>query len=120
MRKIGVSGCGISSISIKEKLQKFVFPSGLVYDKEKGAFRTPQVNIIIAAITSKIGGFPEIKKGLNSFFQAKSLSAEREGFEPSVPVSQYDSLANCSFRPLRHLSVLFFRRNANVKKDFLF
>ena len=69
------------SISIKEKLQKLVFPSGLVYDKEKGAFRTPKVNIIIAAIASKMGGFPEIKKGLNSFFQAKSLSAERAGFE---------------------------------------
>ncbi len=38
-----------------------------------------------------------------------SLSAEREGFEPSVPVSQYDSLANCSFRPLRHLSLHFFK-----------
>ena len=31
-------------------------------------------------------------------------SAVREGFEPSVHGKAYDSLANCSFRPLRHLS----------------
>ena len=30
--------------------------------------------------------------------------AEREGFEPSVEVSPYDSLANCCLRPLGHLS----------------
>ena len=47
----------------------------------------------------------------------RRAKAEREGFEPSVPVSQYDSLANCSFRPLRHLSVFLW--SANVKKDFL-
>jgi hypothetical protein len=31
--------------------------------------------------------------------------AEREGFEPSVPVSQYDGLANRWIKPLSHLSV---------------
>ena len=30
--------------------------------------------------------------------------AEREGFEPSVEVSPYGSLANCCLRPLGHLS----------------
>ena len=30
--------------------------------------------------------------------------AERGGFEPPVPVTQYDSLANCWFQPLTHLS----------------
>ena len=30
--------------------------------------------------------------------------AERGGFEPPVPVAQYDSLANCWFQPLTHLS----------------
>jgi hypothetical protein len=28
--------------------------------------------------------------------------AESEGFEPSVPVTQYGSLANCWFQPLTH------------------
>jgi hypothetical protein len=31
--------------------------------------------------------------------------AEKGGFEPPVPVAQYDSLANCWFKPLTHLSV---------------
>ena len=30
--------------------------------------------------------------------------AVRVGFEPTVRFNTYDSLANCSFRPLRHLS----------------
>ena len=32
--------------------------------------------------------------------------AEREGFEPSVPVSEYDGLANRWFQPLTYLSKL--------------
>lgn len=30
--------------------------------------------------------------------------AETEGFEPSVPYSQYDGLANRWFQPLTHVS----------------
>ncbi len=80
LSKIWVEG----SISIKEKLQNLVFPSGLIFDKEKGSFRTPNVNIIFAAIACKMGSSTKIKKGLNFFLQDKSLSAEKEGFEPSV------------------------------------
>jgi hypothetical protein len=32
--------------------------------------------------------------------------AERAGFEPAVPLTKYDSLANCWFQPLTHLSGL--------------
>ena len=35
---------------------------------------------------------------------SKQAVAEREGFEPSVEVSPYGSLANCCLRPLGHLS----------------
>jgi hypothetical protein len=35
------------------------------------------------------------------------LVAERVGFEPTVQCYPYDDLANRSFRPLRHLSILF-------------
>ena len=37
----------------------------------------------------------------------RTLKAERGGFEPPVPVTQYDSLANCWFQPLTHLSLGF-------------
>ena len=30
------------------------------------------------------------------------MLAESEGFEPSVPVTQHGSLANCWFQPLTH------------------
>ena len=30
--------------------------------------------------------------------------AERAGFEPAEPVTQFNSLANCRYRPLSHLS----------------
>jgi site-specific DNA recombinase len=39
-----------SDIDRKEKLQKLVFPNGIVYDKEKQAFRTDKVNSIFAEI----------------------------------------------------------------------
>ena len=34
------------SVSTKEKLQKLVFPEGIIYDKEKGAFRAPKMNAV--------------------------------------------------------------------------
>ncbi len=40
--------------------------------------------------------------------------AERQGFEPWVPISRYDDLANRSFRPLRHLSISF-TKNVRIK-----
>ena len=85
LSKIWVEG----SISIREKLQNLIFPSGLIFDKEKGSFRTSNVNIIFAAIASKMGGSTKIKKGLNFFLQDKSLSAERAGFEPAIQLPVY-------------------------------
>ncbi len=42
--------------------------------------------------------------------------AEGAGFEPAVPVSQYDSLANCWFQPLTHPSF----GKANLRIVFLY
>jgi site-specific DNA recombinase len=78
LRQLWVEG----GISLKEKLQKLIFPTGLVYDKENGVFRTPELNFIIAEIARHTGDLAKIKKGLSSFFVAKSPSAEKEGFEP--------------------------------------
>ncbi len=41
-----------SNVEQKEKLQKLVFPDGIVYDKKKGAFRTTRVNSIFELIAS--------------------------------------------------------------------
>ncbi len=68
-------------IALKEKLQNLIFPNGLAYDKEKGAFRTPELNEIIAEIARHTGDFAIIKKGLSSLYKTKPLCAVRAGFE---------------------------------------
>jgi hypothetical protein len=46
--------------------------------------------------------------------------AERGGFEPPVPVTQYDSLANCWFQPLTHLSLMLscIKSSTKVENQF--
>ncbi len=78
LRKLWVSG----GISLKEKIQKLLFPVGMIFDKETGAFRTPEINYLIAEIARHTGDFAIIKKGLSSLFEPKSLSAGSKGFEP--------------------------------------
>ena len=92
------------NVNLKEKLQKLIFPEGIIYDKINGAFRTPKINSVIAEIARLSGDLLLKTKGLNPFLLGQSLFAVREGFEPSVHGKAYDSLANCSFRPLRHLT----------------
>ena len=56
-------------------------------------------------LNASILGFAENK---NSEAFASLFFAERGGFEPPVPVTQYVSLANWWFQPLTHLSVAKF------------
>ena len=106
LRKLWVDG----SIGLKEKLQNLLFPNGMVYDKEKGAFRTPDLNYIIAEIARHTGDFGIIKKGLNFFYKRQSLCAEKGGFEPPVQFDPYGSLANYWIQPLSHFSCKELRR----------
>jgi site-specific DNA recombinase len=70
------------SVNLKEKLQKLIFPEGIIYDKKNGAFRTPKVNSVIAEIARLSGDLLLKTKGLNPFLSGQSLFAEKEGFEP--------------------------------------
>ena len=45
--------------------------------------------------------------------------AEREGFEPSVAFKDHNSLANCLFRPLRHLSIKFWQSPISSRDDII-
>ncbi len=70
----------------KDALQKLVFPEGILYDRHKGAFRTPAINPVfefIPQLSKVLGGLPEVA---SPFLSGESLSAEREGFEPPEPV----------------------------------
>lgn len=60
-------------------MQNLLFPTGLVSDKKNGAFRTFEINFIIAQIARHTGDLALIKKGLSSLFESKSFSAEIEG-----------------------------------------
>ncbi|MEK6614955.1 MAG: recombinase family protein [Bacteroidota bacterium] len=75
-----------SNVSIKERVQKLVFPEGLFYEREKGAFRTPKVNLIFKTIDYFTSGKGGNKKGLPPFLKWQSRFAERVGFEPTVPL----------------------------------
>ena len=102
LRKLWVSG----GMSLKEKIQKLLFPIGMVFDKETGAFRTPEINYLIAEIARNSGDFAIIKKGLSSLFEPKSLSAEKVGFEPTIqfPVYKLSRLArSTTLTPLLNL-----------------
>ena len=72
-------------ISLREKLQKLIFPEGLFYDKKLQAFRTTKINSVIAEIARVSSSLGVVEKGLPPFLWGQSLFAERKGFEPPVP-----------------------------------
>ena len=84
----------MGSIGVKEKLQKLLFPEGLAYDKEIGAFRTNTINSLIAVIARLSGDSLLVQMQMASIFGSQSRSAERAGFEPAVqfPVRQFSKL----------------------------
>lgn len=101
--------------NVKDKVQKLIFPNGIEYNRNNGSFLTKDVNPFFELIPQLHKVVGSNKKGTPPFLKMKSPLAERGGFEPPVRCWAYDSLANCSFRPLRHLSCSE-KRNAKVKK----
>lgn len=85
----------------RKQLQNLVFPQGLVFDPEKGIFRTPRLNSIFAAFRSLNR---EKEKGSLLEIEPRSPQAERGGFEPPIHIAAYAGLANRWFQPLTHLS----------------
>ncbi len=75
--------------NVKESLQKLVYPEGIVYDKQIDGFRTPKVNSIFSAIEDWNGDSDKNKKGQKGNKTNLSLSAERAGFEPAIPLRVY-------------------------------
>ncbi len=71
--------------SRRQRLQKLVFPDDLYFSRDSTIFRTPRLNSIFALFTT-IDPENEGKKREDFPIEIeKSPSAEREGFEPSVP-----------------------------------
>jgi site-specific DNA recombinase len=73
-----------SDFKDKERLQKLVFPEGIIYDREKGHYRTERINRIfsLAASLAKVSG--EKEKGQTGNKTCLSLSADWTGLEPAT------------------------------------
>ncbi len=69
----------------KEKLQKFMFPEGIYYNRQNHTFRTEKINLVFAQIANWKRLTAENKKGTFYENHQKSLSAEEKGFEPLEP-----------------------------------
>jgi site-specific DNA recombinase len=75
-------------ITLKEDLQKLIYPEGIYYDRKNGVFRTEKKNFIFSLIEAHSESSKENRKGENSLIDRLSPSAEREGFEPSYRQSR--------------------------------
>lgn len=72
----------LAGAKLREKLQKVVFPIGMVFDKEKNAVLTERVNDVYRQLALLSGGLGCLGGGNSPFLECASLCAEREGFEP--------------------------------------
>lgn len=71
-----------SPMPAKEKLQKLIFPEGVTYNREKGAFLTSKINVLfapIACLNSITGGDKEEQDGIKTVL---SSWVGWTGFEP--------------------------------------
>jgi site-specific DNA recombinase len=75
---------GSSDIGKKEKLQKLVFPEGIIYDRKNVAFRTPKVNFVFGRIADLSGNTGTNERGTNHTCDDLSLLADRTRLEPAT------------------------------------
>ena len=88
-----------SLVPQKEKLQKFVFPEGVTYNREKGLFLTSKVNSLfepIARLNSISGGDKEKQDGIKAVL---SNWVGWTGFEPATPCTPYKCATGLRHHP---------------------
>ncbi len=100
-----------SDIDRKEKLQKLVFPAGIVYDKKNGSFRTERVNSIfelIASLSSDTGNNEKRQTGGKTCL---SPYVRQKRFELSCPLQALppQSSASTSFAIAASFSTTLFQ-----------
>jgi site-specific DNA recombinase len=71
-----------SQYTIKEKLQKAIFPEGIIYDREIQGFRTPKVHPVFEFIASINKQTDENKKGQTVDVNHLSCLVASTGIEP--------------------------------------
>ena len=75
-----------SDIEQKEKLQKLVFPEGIIYDKQNDAFRTTRVNSIFELIASQQRRIEQNERGQKVVDTYLSPSVRQRRFELPRPL----------------------------------
>ncbi len=88
-----------SPVAIKEKIQKAIFPKGIVYNFKKGTFLTNEVNPVFACIAdlAAITADPKNKQG--SISAALSRLVGWTGFEPATPCTPYKCATGLRHHP---------------------
>ncbi|MEO6303249.1 MAG: recombinase family protein [Bacteroidia bacterium] len=69
----------------KLELQEIMFPQGIYYEREKGRFRTNEINEVLNVITSLSDKILGKKKGDFGLYNQKSPSVPGTGLEPVHP-----------------------------------
>jgi site-specific DNA recombinase len=69
----------------KVNLQKILFPSGILYDKKMGNYRTGRVNIILELTRLFSDNFGQEKADNSKIFSELSASVPKAGIEPARP-----------------------------------
>lgn len=87
-------------ISIKEKLQKLVFPSGIYYNRVKQEFRTEKINSVFACIAVSAGHTDSDKKGTNHPCDDLSPSAGWTGLEPATSAVTGQHSNQLNYQPI--------------------
>ena len=79
-----------SSYLSKQRLQKLVFPEGILYSKKNGAVRTIRANSLFGLIPPLVRVIAENKNGDSKENRQKSSTVPKTGFEPVHPYERYD------------------------------
>src|SRR5260221_7661825 len=95
--------CGRRTRSSESSKVLFVIPR----DNSQAPPRRPPLRVGVFCVGSEVGKAgcaPDNRERAWTILRDWDSLAEREGFEPSVPVTQYARLAIWCLRPLGHLS----------------
>ena len=90
-----------ADFSTREKIQKMLFPDGIVYHFKNEEFRTLKVNkwLEVIPLLARVSGDDKNKKG--SISAAFLISVGKTGFEPATPWSQTRCATGLRYFPIR-------------------
>ena len=90
----------MGTVGVKEKLQKLLFPEGLAYDKEIGAFRTNTINSLIAVIVRLSGDSLLVETKWLSFLRANHVQRRKRDSNPrKFDLQQFSRLPQSTTLP---------------------